>query len=96
MLWPVCFAICFVHAGRGDNINLFESGSRLEAILETGGAGGIVGSVHPLSRYQAAEVFVRVGGVCTLLPEPATLLSHVGPSVDLLVLPELILLPAGS
>lgn len=58
--------------------------------------GGIVGSVHPLSRYQATEVFVRIGGTCTLLPEPATLLSHVGASVDLVGLPELTLVPAGS
>lgn len=58
--------------------------------------GGMVGSVHRLSRYYGTEVFVRIGGECTLLPGPAALLSHVGAPVDLAGLPELTLRPAGS
>lgn len=58
--------------------------------------GGMVGSVHPLSPYRSEDVFVRVAGACTLLPDSATLMSHVGASVDLSQLPELLLRPADS
>jgi hypothetical protein len=58
--------------------------------------GGMVGSVHPLSPYRSEDVFVRRAGVCTLLPDSATLMSHVGASVDLVGYAELVVRPAGS
>jgi len=57
--------------------------------------GALVGSLHPLTRYAGTEVFARIGGVCTALTDPPVLMSHVGPSVDLLGLPELTLRSAG-
>ena len=58
--------------------------------------GTVIGWVHPLSRYYGTEVYVRLGGECTRLPDPAALLSHVGDPVDLQGLPALTLQPADS
>jgi len=58
--------------------------------------GTVIGWLLPLARYYGTDVYVRIGGACTRLADPAALLSHVGEPVELRGLPELALRPAGS